>query len=61
MELFGFTRVVEIIKSGCVEEIREKLLKEKGIEEELLSCKYWTKTERLVLTSWLKGELKEAK
>ena len=58
MNLFGFKAVAKKLKEGCVDEIREKVKAIKGIKVKLLKCSYWTNTERMVLKSWLDGELK---
>ena len=57
MNLFGFKKVAEALQSGCVEDVRRKVLAIKGASKKLLACKYWTKTERLVLMSWIDGKL----
>ena len=56
--LFGFRKLAQLIQEGCSSDIRQKLLNEPNIEKELLKCKYWTETERMVILSWIKGELK---
>ena len=61
--LFGFKKAATAIETGCVNEIREKLLDVKMKSEitKIQKCKYWTKIERLVIKSWLDGNLKDEK
>jgi hypothetical protein len=61
--LFGFKKAEKAVETGCVNEIREKLLDVKMKSEivKIKKCKYWTKIERLVIKSWLQGNLKDEK
>ena len=61
--LFGFKKAEKAVETGCVNEIREKLLDVKMKSEivKIKKCKYWTKIERLVIKSWLDGKLKDEK
>jgi len=59
--LFGFKKVAEVIKEGCIDSIRNKVSEIKGIKSKLLKCKYWTATERLVIKSWIDGKLEKEK
>jgi len=63
LSLFGFKKVAEIIgdTNNCVNSIRGKIIRINGIQKKLLACKYWTKTERMVIISWLDGKLKDYK
>jgi len=56
MMLFGFCDVSKAIEDGCSDEIREKLSKIPETKK-VLACKYWTKIERLVIKSWIDGQL----
>lgn len=60
MNLFGFPDVANAAKDGCVDTIRERLTKCKNVKA-VLKFKYWTSFERMVIKSWINGELKDYK
>jgi len=56
--LFGFVELSEEIKEGCVDKIQAAVRKYK---KELLEFKLWSRLEKMVIKSWIDGELKEYK
>jgi hypothetical protein len=59
LSLFGFPKLAETFKVGCINQIRKNAL---ALRDEILkvqNCKYWTKIERLAIKAFIDGGLKD--